>query len=40
MNVHPSQEQLQQLRGGDAGTVAPANLRMPYYSYASDTASA
>jgi hypothetical protein len=40
VNVHPSQQQLQQLRGGDAGTVAPANLRMPYYSYASDTASA
>ena len=40
MNVHPSREQLKQLRGGSAGTAAPANLRMPYYSYASDTVSA
>ena len=40
MNVRPSHEQLKELRGGDAGTLAPANLRMPYYSYASDTASA
>ena len=40
MNVHPSPDQVKELRGGDAGTLAPANLRMPYYSYASDTASA
>ena len=40
MNVHPSPDQVKELRGGDAGTLAPANLRMPHYSYASDTASA
>lgn len=40
VNVHPSPDQVKELRGGDAGTLAPANLRMPYYSYANDTASA
>ena len=40
MNVHPSREQLKQLRGGDAGITAPASLQMPYYSFASDTVSA
>jgi hypothetical protein len=39
VNVHPSSEQMRELRGDQAGAAA-ANLRMPYYSFASDSAGA
>ena len=39
INVHPSKEEMRELRGDQAG-AAPANLRMPYYSFASETAGA
>ncbi|MGH8182243.1 MAG: hypothetical protein ACREPH_01120 [Rhodanobacteraceae bacterium] len=39
INVHPSAEQMRELRGNQAG-AAPASLRMPYYSFASDSAGA
>jgi hypothetical protein len=39
INVHPSKEQMRELRGDQAG-AAPANLRMPYYSFASDSTGA
>ncbi|HEX5961084.1 MAG TPA: hypothetical protein VFY97_07545 [Rhodanobacteraceae bacterium] len=39
MNVHPSKAQLQELHNDKAG-AAPASLRMPYYSFASDGAGA
>lgn len=39
INVHPSSEQMRELRGDEAG-VPSANLRMPYYSFASDTTGA
>ncbi|TAN03934.1 MAG: hypothetical protein EPN36_11035 [Rhodanobacteraceae bacterium] len=35
IHVHPTKEQMLELRGNQAG-AAPANLRMPYYSFASD----
>ncbi|HEX7371034.1 MAG TPA: hypothetical protein VF284_12220 [Rhodanobacteraceae bacterium] len=39
INVSPSKEQLRELHKDQAG-VAPANIRMPYYSFASDSAGA
>jgi hypothetical protein len=39
MNVHPTPEQIRQLRDNQSG-AAPASLRMPYYSFASDSAGA
>ena len=39
VNVHPTREQIRELRGNRAGAV-PASLRMPYYSFASDSAGA
>lgn len=39
INVHPTPAQLRELNGDKAGAT-PANLRMPYYSFASDSASA
>ena len=35
IHVHPTKEQMRELQGTQAG-AAPANLRMPYYSFASD----
>ncbi|MDE2271535.1 MAG: hypothetical protein KGJ94_06070 [Xanthomonadaceae bacterium] len=39
VDVHPSREQMRQLRDEQAGSV-PANLRMPFYSFASDSTGA
>ena len=39
INVHPTPEQIRELHGNRAG-AAPASLRMPYYSFASDSAGA
>jgi hypothetical protein len=39
VNVHPTPEQIRELHGNRAG-AAPASLRMPYYSFASDSAGA
>ena len=40
VNVHPTREQLRELHGNRTGAAAPASLRMPYYSFASDSAGA
>ena len=39
VNVRPTPQQLRELQGNQAG-AAPASLRMPYYSFASDSAGA
>jgi|SwirhisoilCB1_FD_contig_111_448682_length_1405_multi_4_in_0_out_0_3 hypothetical protein len=39
VNVHPTPEQIRELRDNRAGAT-PASLRMPYYSFASDSAGA
>jgi len=39
VNVHPTPEQIRELRDNRAG-AAPASLRMPYYSFANDSAGA
>ncbi|HEY8230415.1 MAG TPA: hypothetical protein VIG31_08185 [Rhodanobacteraceae bacterium] len=39
VNVYPTPEQIRELHGNRAG-AAPASLRMPYYSFASDSAGA
>jgi hypothetical protein len=39
VNVHPTPEQLRKVREDKVG-AAPASLRMPYYSFASDSAGA
>lgn len=39
LHVHPTAEQLRQLRGGEA-VVTPTNASMPYYSFANNTAGA
>jgi hypothetical protein len=36
VNVHPTREQIRELHEDKVG-AAPANLRMPYYSFASDS---
>jgi hypothetical protein len=39
VNVHPTREQIRELREDKVG-AAPASLRMPYYSFASDSTGA
>jgi hypothetical protein len=39
VNVHPTPEQIRELREDKVG-AAPATLRMPYYSFASDSTGA
>ena len=39
VNVHPTPEQIRELHGNKVG-AAPASLRMPYYSFASDSTGA
>ena len=39
VHVHPTAEQIRELRESQAG-AAPASLRMPYYSFANDSAGA
>ena len=39
VNVHPTPEQIRELRANQAG-AAPANAQMPYYSFANDSAGA
>lgn len=39
VNVRPTPEQIRELHNDRAG-AAPASLRMPYYSFASDSAGA
>ena len=39
VNVHPTPAQIRELRDNRA-SAAPASLRMPYYSFASDSAGA
>jgi hypothetical protein len=39
VNVHPTPEQIRELRGNKVGAV-PASLRMPYYSFASESTGA
>ena len=39
VNVHPTPEQIRELRANQAG-AAPAHAQMPYYSFASDSAGA
>jgi hypothetical protein len=39
VDVHPPPEQLRELRDNRSG-AAPASMRMPYYSFASDSAGA
>jgi hypothetical protein len=39
VNVHPTREQIRELREDKVGAV-PASLRMPYYSFASDSTGA
>jgi hypothetical protein len=37
VNVHPTPEQIRELRSNQAG-AAPSNAQMPYYSFANDSA--
>lgn len=37
VNVHPTPEQIRELRANQAG-AAPSNAQMPYYSFANDSA--
>lgn len=37
VNVHPTPEQIRELRSSRAG-AAPSNAQMPYYSFANDSA--
>ena len=39
VNVHPTPEQIRELHENKVG-AAPANLQMPYYSFASDSTGA
>lgn len=39
IHVHPTAEQLREIRGGEAA-VTPTNASMPYYSFANDSTGA